>query len=73
MPRLGPSNDQTYANILRRAAEIVGGVDKLCERIGATQAECEAWLVGNVVPPRKVFLKVVDVLIEHVSGKSPKK
>jgi hypothetical protein len=70
---MGINDDQTYANIMKRASEIVGGTEALCMRIGATAAECQSWMQGDSRPPAKVFGKVVDVLVEHVGGKSARR
>jgi hypothetical protein len=65
--------DLTYANLLRRAGEVVGGIEELCKLLQVPRAECEAWLTGRVFPPTDVLVRVVDILIDHVSGKLPKK
>lgn len=64
--------DQTYANLIRRAAELVGGSDELCKLLNVTPVDCETWIKGYVIPPQPVLLRVVDVLIDHVRGTLPK-
>jgi hypothetical protein len=66
---MSATRDLTYANLVRRAAELVGGTTELCKLLKVPAAECEAWLSGRVIPPHEVLLRVVDVLIDHVSGK----
>jgi hypothetical protein len=67
------TRDMTYANIFRRALEILGSEAELCNVLEASVAECEAWLNGSTKPPAKALLKVVDVLLAHVEGKTLKK
>ena len=50
------------ARALRRAAEILGGKDKLRAALRVPMASLEQWLDSQVVPPMDVFLKVVDIL-----------
>jgi hypothetical protein len=73
---LSATRDLTYANLLRRAGELVGGVEELCKLLEVSEAECaecESWLSGRVIPPSSVLLRVVDLLIDHVSGKRLKR
>jgi hypothetical protein len=70
---LSATRDLTYANLLRRAGELVGGVEELCKLLEVSEAECESWLSGRVIPPNSVLLRVVDLLIDHVSGKRLKR
>lgn len=70
---MSATRDLTYANLLRRAGELVGGVDELCKLLEVSEDECESWLSGRVIPPTGVLLRVVDILIDHVSGKQPKR
>ena len=71
---MGASSDQTYANLLRRAGEVVGGVDGLCRLLEVSAEDCQAWLSGRLMPPQKVLVRVVEILLAHVEGKPiPKK
>ena len=55
------------ARALRRAADILGGKDKLRAALHVPMASLEHWLSGSVMPPMDVFLKAVD-LISSPSG-----
>jgi hypothetical protein len=66
---MGATRDMTYANIFRRAAEILGGEVELCELLEASPEACESWLTGRAKPPADALLKAVDVLLAHVEGK----
>jgi len=71
---MGATRDQTYANLLRRAGEVVGGVDELCRLLEVSDEDCQGWLSGRFLPPQKVLLRVVEILLAHVEGKPiPKK
>ena len=63
-------HDLTYANILRRAAELVGGLDELCRLLEVPKDAVEAWVTGESVPPQAVLLRAVNVLLDHLAGKS---
>lgn len=65
--------DQTYANLIRRAAELVGGMEELCKLLDVSSADCEKWLSGRFIPPQQVLLRVVDVLTAHIRDNLPKK
>lgn len=49
---------------VRRAAEICGE-EKLASRLGVSARQVRLWIRGLAVPPPDVFLKVVDVLLDH--------
>jgi hypothetical protein len=55
----------TYKAALSRAAEMVGGVQALSDRLRVPVAELMCWIQGERKPPMGVFLKVVDLLIEQ--------
>ena len=64
----------TYANIFRRAAEILGGEPQLCRLLEVSSEQCDAWLTGHAKPSAQALAKIVDVLLAHVEGKPiPKK
>jgi transcriptional regulator with XRE-family HTH domain len=52
---------------LRKAAELLGGQKKLAERLGVDVAEIEKWTAGKVAPPREIFLRVVDLIIDEIT------
>lgn len=51
-----------HARALQRAAEILGGKDKLRELLRVSLRELEPWLAGAERPPMAIFLKAVDVI-----------
>ena len=63
-----------YSRTLRRAAQIVGGADKLAEQLGVTPTNLALWIHGTGVPPSDIFLQAVDLVTAHgVSELLPKK
>jgi DNA-binding transcriptional regulator YdaS (Cro superfamily) len=54
-----------HAATLKRAAEILGGIDALRAHLGVSHTRLAAWLRGNVRPPSDKFLRAVDVIVEH--------
>jgi GAF domain-containing protein len=61
-----PAPKPFYANVLRRAAQMLGGIEPLRRHLRVPRAELDAWLRGEAKPPDLYFLRAVDV----VSGKS---
>ncbi|HEX2567570.1 MAG TPA: GAF domain-containing protein [Burkholderiales bacterium] len=51
-----------YVEVLRRAAEIVGGDAALRERLHASARELDEWMRGRQQPPTYVFLMCVDLV-----------
>jgi succinate dehydrogenase flavin-adding protein (antitoxin of CptAB toxin-antitoxin module) len=70
---MGATRDMTYANIFRRAAEILGSEHDLRRLLEVTQEQLESWLSGHAKPSAEALAKVVDVLIAHVEGKIVRK
>jgi hypothetical protein len=53
-----------YSRALHRAAELLGGRDKLAAYLGVPASEVQSWLSGTR-PPQAVFLRVVDFIIDE--------
>ena len=51
-----------HARTVRRAAEIVGGVQLLAAALDARDANLKKWLGGEVPVPENIFLKCVDIV-----------
>jgi hypothetical protein len=47
---------------------MAGGREELARALQVPLAEVEKWIVGERKPPREVFLRVVDLLIEDSAG-----
>jgi len=50
--------------LLRRAVEIVGGREALCEYLGVSDARLELWLGARVRLPDPIFLRAVDLVLK---------
>ena len=51
-----------HSRALRRAAELLGGKERLREHLRVSARELDAWLDGMREPPMDVFLKAVDLI-----------
>ncbi len=59
------------ARALRRAADILGGKDKLRATLRVPMASLEQWLAGKALPPMDVFLRAVDIISTPTSNRTP--
>ena len=57
-------SEDTYRAALVRAADALGGVRALADRLQVPMADLTRWLAGAGAPSIGTFLKVVDILIE---------
>jgi hypothetical protein len=53
-----------HERALRRAAKILGGEEQLRTYLGASEVDLSAW-AGQGELPRKVFLRLVDLITEE--------
>lgn len=51
-------------SVLERASEIAGGAERLSMRLGIDQHALDLWLSGRGTPPERIFLSLVDVVLE---------
>ncbi len=54
-----------HARTIRRAAEIVGTVEKLGVALGVRVEDLAGWMEGMNPIPQDVFLKAVDIVVAH--------
>jgi hypothetical protein len=54
-----------YARTLGRAADIVGGEGELAARLNVLPGHLHLWMLGAHKPPLDIFLKAVDIVVEH--------
>ena len=52
-----------YSRALQKAAELIGGQQKLSRYLQVPAAELRSWIDDKKVPPKGVFLRVVDFII----------
>ena len=51
-----------YTRALARAIEVAGGEEALAAFLGSSAREIRTWARGDTIPPRPLFLAIVDVL-----------
>jgi hypothetical protein len=56
--------DSIYVSTLRHARDILGGDKELARLLRVPFADLQRWLAGKEEPPRQVFLRAVDVVLE---------
>ena len=57
-----------YSRALNRAMELVGGREKLAKILHVTAADLEQWIADRAKPPRDVFLRVVDLILDETAS-----
>ena len=55
----------TYKAAVARASALAGGVQALSQRLRIPVVDLMRWIQGEAKPPRGVFLRVVDFIIEE--------
>jgi hypothetical protein len=55
--------DRVYREAVLRACQLLGGPDEVARRAGVSRLMIKAVLEDALVPPPRVFLKVVDILM----------
>lgn len=50
--------------MLKRAAEICGGYNALCVRLGVSELKLRAWIEARARLPEDIFLKAADIVLE---------
>ena len=58
-----PTN--VHARAMRRAAQILGGVEALRAHLQVSMTQLRGWMSGEARPPDSVFLRVVDLLSDE--------
>ncbi|HUQ75667.1 MAG TPA: hypothetical protein VM183_13160 [Burkholderiales bacterium] len=57
-----------YSRALQKAAELVGGRDELAKALQVPAAEIEKWIADQSKPPRDIFLRVVDIILDETAA-----
>jgi DNA-binding transcriptional regulator YdaS (Cro superfamily) len=52
------------ARLMQRACDIVGGRERLATRLDVEPHALEFWISGRATPPERVFMSVVDLILE---------
>lgn len=56
-----------YSRAFSRAAELVGGREKLEKILHVPAAELDRWIADRAKPPRDIFLRVVDLILDETA------
>ena len=62
-PTAPPPQITVHTRVLHRACQILGGVERLAEYLKVSRTMVHRWLEGEDVPPSRVFLKAVDLIL----------
>ena len=54
-----------YSRAVQKAAELLGGREKLSRVLQVPGAEIDKWIADQAKPPREVFLRVVDLILDE--------
>ena len=55
---------------IRRAATMMGGLDRLAERLGLPERQLDYWMRDIGTPPDTVFFDVIDIIIERAGKRT---
>ncbi|HYG54573.1 MAG TPA: hypothetical protein VD965_04690 [Burkholderiales bacterium] len=58
------ADDSVYSSTLRHARDLLGGDQQLAKHLRVPLADLQRWLSGEEPPPRQVFLRAVDLVLE---------
>lgn len=56
-----------YSRALQKAAELVGGREKLARVLNVPAADLDRWIADQAKPPREVFLRIVDLILDETT------
>ena len=54
-----------YSRAIQKAADLLGGRDRLAKVLLVPVAEIDRWIADRARPPREVFLRVVDIVLDE--------
>ena len=54
-----------HVRTVRRAAEIVGGVEELAAQLEVGDESIKKWMEGQSSVPQEIFLRCVDIVNAH--------
>ena len=57
-----------YSRALAKAAELVGGRAQLAQVLQVPSAEIDRWIADEAKPPREIFLRIVDIILDETSA-----
>lgn len=54
-----------YSRAVQKAAELLGGRERLAKVLRVPISEIESWIADRARPPRELFLRVVDIVLDE--------
>jgi hypothetical protein len=57
---------------LQMAANALGGPRKLRDRLEVSSSEIAAWLNGTAEPPREIFLRALEIILDDLERDAPR-
>jgi hypothetical protein len=67
-PLAPPQHASVHSRAMHRACLIVGGADKLAERLKVGTPQIQRWLLAEEMPPEAAFLACVEIILLYASG-----
>jgi hypothetical protein len=62
-PTAPPQRMTVHTRVLHRACQKLGGIEQLAEALHVPVETLYRWLEGEDVPPSRIFLKAVDLVM----------
>lgn len=56
------ASDRIHCEILRRAAEIAGGEDKLAQHLGVSSEDMCGWVQDQATAPAGIYIIAIDLI-----------
>lgn len=56
-----------YSRALSRAAELLGGREKLAKILQVPAADIDDWIADRSKPSRDIFLRIVDLILDETA------
>lgn len=57
--------NESYRRVLARVAILEGGIERLAVHLGVSSSLVTQWIEGLTPIPPDIFLRCVDLLLEH--------
>ena len=58
---------------IRRAATMLGGLEKLAQRLNISERQLEYWMRDIGTPPDTLFFDIIDIIIESAGARAPER
>ena len=59
-----------YSRAVQKAMDLIGGRERLARRLRVPKADIEQWIADKAKPPREIFLRIVDLILDETSMSS---